>query len=623
MTGRTAGKNAAAHAAQPALAAAVLLAPLLLVLGGQPFGGLPPFIRYPLIGLGIVLCPGAAWVGLGRLLASPVQRTLPWVVLASSAGSVLVLVTGAMLHTPPGPPLAAGVLLAFTALGVIARPQKVPPARPAAPPTAATLDASGIEPAATLAARGPGSQGAPLRLLAAAFCVTLAAATFMALWVVPPLEDHDMEIQGTAYGLATTLRPEVLTNRQGTACYAHPLLLHVFAAAAIAVDGQLEATRHYYDSAVAARAAFDAGRPVDWERAWGATYRAFRDRPVLGATRAPNLVFSALASALLVWFVYGLTDSGVLSCAALLVYLSVPETLVRHAYGGYHAITLVMMLLIAAVYSRGAPSAPDDEASRPLARRLRDLAGTRLEGAGLACGFIAALAEHKTGIVIAAAFAHRLLLGPSGVPRGERMFDGAARRNRPLRGRLASVLSDSSAVSLGGGFVLGYAAWLAYGLSLDAAGFIRDHIQLHVINRFLLNDVRFTAAPGHYSPSIPGVWWEFASHSGWFLLPLAIVGTLLMLSRRAGRFGVLALWAIIGALLFSVTDWRQTKHLMLLLPPLVVGAAGLLASRRRILRLAAAVALAAAVMLNIATDARLVRDFGSLRISGASEYDGW
>jgi len=36
------------------------------------------------------------------------------------------------------------------------------------------------------------------------------------------------------------------------------------------------------------------------------------------------------------------------------------------------------------------------------------------------------------------------------------------------------------------------------------------------------------------------------------------------------RKSVLGLWFSVGAVLFSITDWRQTKHLMHILPPLVI-----------------------------------------------------
>ena len=120
------------------------------------------------------------------------------------------------------------------------------------------------------------------------------------------------------------------------------------------------------------------------------------------------------------------------------------------------------------------------------------------------------------------------------------------------------------------------------------------------------------------------------------------------LPPATGRFPslgpALALWFLTGAVLYTVTDWRQTKHFMNQLAPMVAAAialswpllahalsdpghAGAQAAGRRMgsraLRLTAGLLLLVVLAINLQADYRLAMDFSSLTISGASAIDGW
>jgi len=169
---------------------------------------------------------------------------------------------------------------------------------------------------------------------------------------------------------------------------------------------------------------------------------------------------------------------------------------------------------------------------------------------------------------------------------------------------------------------------------VDTPTFIQDHLRMHIAHRFLLNDIRLISDPGRYAPSIPAMWGEFAAHTGYLLLPVALLGFAVWAwhGRQRDTGAVLLVWFLTGAVLYSLTDWRQTKHLMNQLAPLVMVAVllawpttGLTARsvRARGLSWLAAAALAVALVINVAADVRLVEDFSSLKISGASDVDGW
>jgi hypothetical protein len=124
-------------------------------------------------------------------------------------------------------------------------------------------------------------------------------------------------------------------------------------------------------------------------------------------------------------------------------------------------------------------------------------------------------------------------------------------------------------------------------------------------------------------PSIPELWREFAAHTGWTLVPIGIAAAVMALWRRTSATGiVLALWFVSVAVAFSLTDWRQTKHLMNGLAPMVVLAVAWAwppSGRSRIVAALLAVALATCLVL----DGRLLADFHTLKVSGASDIDGW
>jgi len=163
---------------------------------------------------------------------------------------------------------------------------------------------------------------------------------------------------------------------------------------------------------------------------------------------------------------------------------------------------------------------------------------------------------------------------------------------------------------------------------------------MHIAHRFLLNDLRVAHDAERYAPSMVELWIEFVRHTGYVFVPVAVAGIAVwMLGRRRSDVAtVLAAWIVVGSVLYTLTDWRQTKHLMNALAPAVAAAVvlawpgrdgqGRESAPRRSRRIVAARAVAGAALVaalgsNVVTDARLIGDFGSLEISGASDVDGW
>jgi peptidoglycan/LPS O-acetylase OafA/YrhL len=162
---------------------------------------------------------------------------------------------------------------------------------------------------------------------------------------------------------------------------------------------------------------------------------------------------------------------------------------------------------------------------------------------------------------------------------------------------------------------------------------------MHIAHRFLLNDIRLAHDSTRYAPSMMELWAELAAHTGYLFVPVAVVGIGLWIARRKrlDMVAVLAAWFLVGSVLYTLTDWRQTKHMMNQVAPAVAAAVVLVWPRRETDedgegassrwsvagRAVAGGALVVALGLNLLADARLVEDFRSLTISGASDVDGW
>lgn len=539
---------------------------LAIAILAAPAEGLPGPVRMLAAGLVALVLPGAGWLGLFRHRALDPARLALGLAGLSTVAAIGTIVITSFGPEAPSRGLAVLWLALFMNAGLFL----------AGPP-------------------GPLDRGVRWGALAAVALAGFAVTSAAALRLVPPLEDHDMELRGSAYGLAAELIPYALTNRDLYVQAAHPVLFHVSIAESLLLTGELEGTRSSYDLAKRAEAAEAEGREIPWLEWWREDYEALLAKPALVGTRAPSCLVSALAIALLFHLATRVAGSGTAAAAAVVLYLSFPETIVRSSYAGYFPVTVFATLVAALLLTEGEEDGP------PLWL--------------FAAGAFAALVNHKTVVLVFAAVAWA----------GVRWIADRARGWRPDRGVLGLAF----------GFGAGTLLWWGYSYAVHAEAFIQDHLRKHIAHRFLLNDFRLGASPERYSPGMLEVWAEFSAHTGHLFVPAALVAVFWFVlrpvawrDRRAAP--LLALWFLIGAVLYTVTDWRQTKHLMNQLAPMVVLSVALAApafasargtSRAR--RLALLALLVVAFLFNLRADYGLATDFSSFRISGASDIDGW
>jgi hypothetical protein len=276
------------------------------------------------------------------------------------------------------------------------------------------------------------------------------------------------------------------------------------------------------------------------------------------------------------------------------VYVTLPEVLVRSGYGGYYTLTAATFLAAGRLASGS-------------------WGGAR---SGYLAGVLAALANHKAALLGAAVA-------------GWRSIRAAADRSP---GRLYPVIPVLA------GLAAGTAAFWIYGLWTAPADFVADHVLAHGFHRFDGNEALSRAGRAIY-PSRPGLWLEFARHFGWLWTGLAGIaaataaGRLIASLRGAfsaeqarpaeearpadlqDSLGILVLWIVLGAVVFTVTDWRQTKHLCLLVPAASVALGWLTGCASPPLRWAIRAGLGLSLAWNVWWIVRLARDFESLSIS--------
>jgi hypothetical protein len=173
--------------------------------------------------------------------------------------------------------------------------------------------------------------------------------------------------------------------------------------------------------------------------------------------------------------------------------------------------------------------------------------------------------------------------------------------------------------TLAGGAVVGTAAFWVYGYVIAPQDFVTDHLGHHLWDRVIhANPLGY----GGY-PSLVGLWREFVVHTGWVLLPagLLLAATDLGRSHDRGTAGAAQARVLVGvivvtALVFSVIDWRMTKHLM----PIVLALHMVLTPTRDAAPWRVAAAAATCLWLivwNIPVLVSLVRDFAGFSITPA------
>jgi hypothetical protein len=559
---------------------------------------LPPLVSAAGVALALLVLPGVAWSTVWPVTTRRLGARLGAVLACATVIFFVVLAGFALVGVPPSTPGLWSTLWIVTNVGF----------------------AAGV-----FSRRPPAGRRSylPREIVIGVVCGVLAFAFFFwgATRVVPPLHDQDLEVSATGYGLVTAAVPLLLNDRLSVHFFAHPPLLHVYVAGAHILGGAVDDLRFYYDSSrrvlenwrdavvpqrdgpvvvtghpaplpvppgdyqvVGATGteyllASDAGGPpvpvAIYSLELDQIYAYYRNHPRLIEARTVNVFLAAVTAALLAVWMGRITRRAWLGVLLAATYATSPEVFVRSSYGGYFAIGALacVLILLAHEYWRrtGATWLP------------------------VLVGVFAALVDHKLVVL-------PFVLGALAMVRPHDRRQGWRARVHPI--------------ALG--FVAGTALFWLWGLAVAPASFISDHLRGHLLDRVLHRN------PFGYEgyPTVMGLWREFNSHTGHVLVPAALVFLAVDWWRaRASRmathtppWGVWVLWMIVTAVVFSVIDWRMTKHLVLLVVPLVLALAPPRAASRW--RVFASVAVVVALLaFNIHTVVGLADNFQSVVVT--------
>jgi hypothetical protein len=447
---------------------------------------------------------------------------------------------------------------------------------------------------------------APVRPLLVVAALFFAQSWLGAAYFVPALEDQDMETQGTAYGIIHEAAPTVPINRPtgvgGRLFFAHPLVLHFWIAETVFISGDLDRLAHHHESSLAVHEGLPA---LD---AYAQALAQFERDPVLLPTRAPNLFLSAFIVLALGLLVFRLTGSTVAAAGACVIYATLPEVYVRSSYGGYMAVTNLLLTGGAYFYLQACRLFPDQAAEREASPAERPA-----RGLGAAAAFLGGWADQKAVLLPLAAAGHaglRLLLD---APFRKDLFRtlGAGKAVDAVRAVFARPDIRTGFI-VGVAFLVGWASFALYGLGIAPEAFIADHLVGHVAERIALRGIDLFGYNWTY-PSVTGLWIEFTNHSGWLLAPLAALAGVHALGKVREAHGLFLVWVVIGAVLFSLVDWRQTKHLAHLLPALSVLVAVWWASLEGRLRAVVGALVGASILWNLWRIGLLMNDFTTIQ----------
>lgn len=396
-----------------------------------------------------------------------------------------------------------------------------------------------------------------------------AAAGLLSFWgatrVVPVLQDHDSVMECPAYGLATTLKPYCIETRVPYYFAKGPTSHFIYAFPLVLTD-RLERVKHYYDTAQAALHTRDFKKHIVamWHAEFGRWFPKHGDRVVI-ETRTTAIYISVMLALLLFAILAEIAPSCSLAALLGVVFLTLPEIFVRNSYAGYQNISNFFLLLAIFQFIK------DREDWLTL--------------------LLLATTNQKCVLVLGLAVGAWLLLS---------------------RANWRKYVNKTLA-----GLCIGMILLYAYGLAIHPPSLLLDQFQRHGVDRLLHQNPN----KGMNYPSVLGLWSMFAFDYGYpfLLLALASMGLLWRNRKTFPRAAVLLLVIAATALLFSLVDWKMTKHLDLMVPAIMmVMAYGFLdrwwrsSARYRV----AVLALIAMVLLNNAwIIANLARDFSWLKVT--------
>jgi len=320
--------------------------------------------------------------------------------------------------------------------------------------------------------------------------------------------------------------------------FAHPPLDHMFSAYSILLYDQM---KELPETDTSNEHILDCG-----------AYHPNVQKNFILATRTPHFFLAALVGVILFLILMQLSGSSFLSILGVVFYYTFYEVWVRATIMSYMVPTTAFLLLSTYVYIDTAKGTKKKKNFVPL----------------YVLSFMLAWLNHKAIIFPIAIIIKEFV------------------DNRNLKKIAQNPLFI--------GFASGTLLWWFYGLLLSAKNFIVQHFQYHIMHRFLhITDIETSTG---YA-SLSGLWSELILG---FSIPLFFISIFALIKALKNRKeNVFFYWFIVGATVFSVVDWRSTKHLMLIMPALIIPLFVFMSKQRKIVKIVLICLVCIIVLLNI------------------------
>ncbi|MFC1630926.1 hypothetical protein ACFL2I_00010 [Candidatus Omnitrophota bacterium] len=420
---------------------------------------------------------------------------------------------------------------------------------------------------------------------------------YLAVYVVPPLQDNTLTTQATAYGLSRYFIPRTFTDRYISYEFAHPLLMHFYTAGSIFLSGNLDNLRYYYDYAQSAEELLSRPPQIGDEislliQKFGRVKvridktvegRIFLDKQIpqirpngrltplmasqfIGDNQIREDYIPVSGHQLVNNIDYDIIKEGKYWRMAREVYAKFYQhphlfpSRVANIFFSLLCCLAIYNILIATTQSRYISaigvlcyiSMPE--------LLVRSIAGSytsvtifsmlvityfylkQKHKAVFLSALFAALVNHKAAIILL----------PIGLIE---LYE----RGIFKRGNLFYFAIF--------GFTIGTVLFWSYGIIVDKQAFLLDHFRYHLFNRvFHVSELGYQGYP-----SISELWAEFTQNINPFLIFPALLSMIaIIICNRKKSWIIFPIWFILGGVAFSVIDWRSTKHLQLIVPALVI-----------------------------------------------------
>lgn len=406
---------------------------------------------------------------------------------------------------------------------------------------------------------------------------------------LPSLVDIDAEVPAGTYGLLFELKPYQTSDICPVYfAFCHPPFTTLYSAFGILFLDKADEFRFYYDSAKQAEKTL-TNKPREKDTATAEinqglskeeeiSYLAQNDRKlfflkqkrILFAGRMANLFFCVLIFFSLFKLTLYLTKSQFLGLFAGSLYVFSPGIFIRSCSVYHLSVANYASLILAYQY---------------LIFGNEKIFSNRLSLLMFLPGVFAAWTNQKILILVAAIAILNII---------HWVYE------KKEKSKFSSAIINIPII----GYILGMILFWIYGFLIDQKSFILYHLRVHLLDRiFHLHNMC-----GSGYPSVRLLWKEFQIEFPVFIL---VIPAIIFLWKKyiKERKGIFILWPLVGAVSFSLVDWKQTRHLMFFAPALILLLMMSVSVQKKWYKVASIFFLVVALLYCLWFDARLLHDF--------------